>query len=57
VLTILLTIPIGLMFLVITLYFPSMRYEIEENHLILTMVLYFDTPLILGRSRASAAAI
>ena len=35
-LTILLTIPIGLMFLVITLFFPSMRYEIEENHLILT---------------------
>jgi hypothetical protein len=24
------------MFLVITLFFPSMRYEIEENHLILT---------------------
>jgi hypothetical protein len=33
---ILVTIPIGLMFLVITLFFPSMRYEIEENHLILT---------------------
>jgi hypothetical protein len=35
-LTILLTLPIGLIFLVITLCFPSMRYEIEENRLILT---------------------
>lgn len=36
ILTILLTLPFGLMFLVITLFFPSMRYEIKENHLILT---------------------
>jgi hypothetical protein len=34
-LTILLTIPIGLMFLVITLFFPSMRYELEGSQLIL----------------------
>ena len=35
ILTILLTIPIGLMFLVITLFFPSMRYELEGSQLIL----------------------
>ena len=35
-LIILLTIPFGLMFLVITVFFPTMRYQIEENHLILT---------------------
>lgn len=34
-LTTLLTIPIGLMFLVITLFFPSMRYELEGSQLIL----------------------
>lgn len=36
VLTILLTILPGLMFLVITIFFPSMRYEVEGNHLVLT---------------------
>ena len=36
ILPILLTIPIGLMFLVITLFFPSMRYELEGSQLILT---------------------
>jgi hypothetical protein len=36
ILTILLTIPLGLMFLVITLFFPSMRYELEGKNLILT---------------------
>ena len=34
--TILLTIPLGLVFLLITIFFPTMRYEIEENHLMLT---------------------
>ena len=35
-LTILLTIPLGLMFLLITIFFPSMRYELEGGRLILT---------------------
>jgi hypothetical protein len=35
-LTILLTIPLGLIFLLITVFFPTMRYEIEGNNLILT---------------------
>jgi hypothetical protein len=34
--TILLTIPLGLIFLVITVFFPSMRYAIEGSQLILT---------------------
>ena len=34
--TILLTIPLGLVFLLITVFFPTMRYKIAENHLILT---------------------
>ncbi|HSL42891.1 MAG TPA: PH domain-containing protein [Anaerolineales bacterium] len=35
-LTILLTIPLGLVFLLITVFFPTMRYELGENRLILT---------------------
>jgi hypothetical protein len=34
--TILLTIPIGLVFLLITVFFPAMRYEIEGRRLILS---------------------
>src|SRR5690349_15563581 len=34
--TILLTIPIGLVFLLITIFFPAMRYEIEGKRLILS---------------------
>src|SRR5512138_2085252 len=34
--TILLTIPIGIIFLVIAVFFPTMRYEIEGARLILT---------------------
>ena len=34
--TILFTIPVGLMFLVITIFFPSMRYELGGSQLILT---------------------
>ncbi|HEX5809951.1 MAG TPA: PH domain-containing protein [Anaerolineales bacterium] len=36
ILTILLTIPLGLIFLVVALGFPSMRYEIDGSRLILT---------------------
>ncbi len=32
-LTILLTVPIGAMFLLIAVFFPAMRYEIEENRI------------------------
>lgn len=35
-LTILLTIPIGLAFLLIAVFFPAMRYEIEGSHITLT---------------------
>jgi PH (Pleckstrin Homology) domain-containing protein len=35
-LTILLTIPIGIGFLLLAIFFPAMRYEIEGNHLTLT---------------------
>jgi hypothetical protein len=35
-LTILLTIPLGLMFLLITVLIPTMRYEIDETRLTLT---------------------
>jgi hypothetical protein len=34
--TILLTVPLGLIFLLLTIYFPAMRYELEGSHLILT---------------------
>ena len=34
--TILLTIPLGLVFLLITIFFPAMRYEIEGRRLILS---------------------
>ena len=34
--TILLTIPLGLVFLLITIFFPAMRYEIEGKHLIVS---------------------
>ena len=34
--TILLTIPLGLVFLLITVFFPAMRYEIEGRRLILS---------------------
>ena len=34
-LTILLTLPLGLVFLLITVFFPTMRYELEGNKLIL----------------------
>ena len=34
--TILLTIPLGLVFLLITIFFPAMRYEIEGRNLILS---------------------
>lgn len=36
VLTILLTIPLGLVFLLLTVFFPTMRYEIEGTKLMLT---------------------
>jgi len=35
-LTILLTVPIGIGFLLIAVFFPTMRYEIEGTHLTLT---------------------
>jgi hypothetical protein len=36
ILTILITVPLGLVFLLLTLFFPAMRYEIEGSHLTLT---------------------
>ena len=35
-LMILVTVPIGIVFLLIAVFFPAMRYEIEGNHLTLT---------------------
>ena len=37
-LTILLTIPLGLVFLLITVFFPAMHYEVEGDHLVLRYV-------------------
>lgn len=34
--TILLTVPLGAMFLLVTAFFPAMRYEIKDEYLVLT---------------------
>lgn len=51
-LTILLTIPLGLVFLLITVFFPSMRYQLEGNQLILTYGPFLRYTIDIGQIKS-----